>query len=112
MPLQTADFDGLLVVAVHHATAFAEDIYGADSRTAQAQDVGVEDGLGAAAQIAAGDLFDEARNVDVRGAGCRARGVETEEAAVGFGERGLVVEGWVEVGEALQVLGDHRALPA
>jgi len=74
---------------VHYAVAFAEDIHGADSRTTQAQNVGIEDGGGGASEVAGRDLFDEARHVDVSGAGGGAGRIETEEAAIGFGHGGL-----------------------
>ena len=88
--LEAADFDGLLVVAMIDAGAFAEDVHRADAGAAGAEDVGVEDGERGAAKIVLGDFLDEARNVDVRGAGGGAGGVEAVEAAVGFGKRGLV----------------------
>jgi hypothetical protein len=82
--LQAADLDGFLIIEIEHAGAFAENIHRADAGTAQAQDVGVEDGQGRATDIFVGDLLDETRHVDVRGAGRGTRGVETEQAAVGF----------------------------
>ena len=109
--LQAADFDGLLVVAMHHAGAFAEDVHGADARAAQAEDVGVENGLGGAAQVAGRDLLDEARHVDVGGAGRGARGIEAVEAAIGFHGGGLRIEGGVEIRETFEIARDHLALP-
>ena len=85
-----ADSDGLLVVAMQDAGAFAEDIDGTGARAAFAEDVGVEDGLRGAFEVVAGDLLDEARDVDVRGAGGGAGRVEAVEAAIGFGHGGRV----------------------
>src|SRR4030095_12987360 len=76
MTLQAADLDGLLVVAVIDAGAFTKHIDRADARAAGAEDVGIEDGKCRAAEIALGDFLDEARNVNVSGAGCGARGIE------------------------------------
>ena len=109
--LQAADFDGLLIVAMHHAGAFAQDVHGTDAGATQAEDVGIENGLRGAAQIAGGDLLDEARHVDVGGAGRGARSIETVEAAVGFHGRGLRIEGGMEVRETFEIARDHLALP-
>ncbi len=109
--LQAADFDGLLVVAMHHAGAFAEHVHGADARAAQAEDVGIENGLGGAAQVAGRDLLDEARHVDVGGAGRGAGGIEAIEAAVGFHGGGLRIEGGMQIRETFEIARDHLALP-
>jgi hypothetical protein len=100
MALETADFDGLLVVAMIDASAFAENVHGADAGTAGAENVCVENGERGAAQITLRDFFDETRYINVRGASGDTRGVETVEAAVGFGKCGLVVEGRMEIREA------------
>src|SRR2546423_1373405 len=42
--LQPCDLDGLLVVAVHHARAFAQDLDRAGASAAGAQDIGVQNG--------------------------------------------------------------------
>ena len=100
--LQAADFDRLLVVAMHHAGAFAQHVHRTDARAAQAQNIGVENGLRRAAQIAAGDLLDEARDVDVGGAGGGAGRVEAVEAAVGFARRPLRSEAGMRSGKLLR----------
>src|ERR1035441_5048600 len=63
--LQAADLDGQLVVAMEHAGAFAEHVHGTHAGATEAEDVGIENGLRAASQIAGRQLFDEARHVDV-----------------------------------------------
>ena len=98
--LERTDLDGFAVVMVEDAGAFAEDLDGAGAGAGGAENVGVENGLGRAVEIVGGDFFDEARDVDVGGAGLHAGRVETEEAAVGFGDGGLAVERGAEVGEA------------
>ena len=90
--LEARDLDRLLVEAVHHAGAFAQDFHRAGAGTAGAQDVGVEDGARGAGKIAAGDFLDEAGNVDVGGAGGGAGGIEAVETTIGFGYRCLPVE--------------------
>ena len=109
--LQTADLDGLLVVAMHHAGAFAKDVHGTHAGATEAEDVGIENGLGGAAQISGGDLLDEARHVDVGGAGRGTRSVETVQAAVGLHCRGLRIERGVEVGETFEIARNHLPLP-
>jgi hypothetical protein len=108
--LQTADFDGLLVVAMIDAGTFAENIHGTDARATGAENVGVEDGKRGAAEIALGDLFDEARNVNVGGTGRGAGSVEAVEAPVGFGEGGLMVEGRMKVRETNEEVGMRLVL--
>ena len=89
VPLQQCNLDGLAVVAMHHAGAFAQHIDGAGTRATAAQNVGIENAQRGAAQVAGGDALDESGNVDVRGTGGRAGRVETIEAAVGLNRRGL-----------------------
>src|SRR6516165_1852172 len=100
MTLQAANLDGLLVVAMVDAGPFAQDVHRTDTGTAGAEDVGVQDGKGRAAQIALRDFLDEARDVDMGGAGSGAGGVEAVEAAIGFDARGLGIERRMEVREA------------
>ena len=64
-----------------------------------------------AAQIAGRDLLDEARHVDVGGAGRGTRSIETVQAAVGFHHGGLRIEGGVEVRETFEIARNHRAPP-
>src|SRR5215469_1910730 len=111
-PLQPAYFYWLLVVPVHHARAFAQHVHGADARATQTQNVGVENGHRRAAEIAARDFLDEARHVDVGRASQSTRGVEAEQAPIGLGERGLVIQGRMQIGKTFQILRNHLALPA
>ena len=108
--LQPSDLDGPLIVAVHHACAFAQHVHRAHPRAAQPQNIRVQDGHGRAARIAAGDLLDEAGNIDVRGAGVGARRIEAVEAAVGFHQRLAASQRRMDLGKAVgefQVVG-HR----
>ena len=98
--LQTADLNGLLVVAVQHAGALAQHLHRAGSGTAQAKNVGVKNCLRGAFEIVVRDLLDEARHVDMRGAGLRTRRVEAKQAAVGFSERGRTIKWRMKVREA------------
>ena len=98
--LQASDLDRLLIVLVHDAGAFAQNVDRTDARAAQRQNVRIQNGLGRSAQVAAGDLLDEARHIDVRGAGARAGRVEAVEAAVGFHHRGARFERRMDLGEA------------
>ena len=97
--LQAGNLDGLLVVAVEHAGSFAEHVDRATAGATGAENVGVENGPGGAGQVAAGDLFDESWNVDVRGAGGGAGRVETVEAAIGLRHGRLQVERRMQVTE-------------
>ena len=54
------DLDGLAIVAVHDASAFAEHLDRAGARATAAQNVGVENAQRRAAQVAGGDALDEA----------------------------------------------------
>ena len=98
--LQASDLDRLLVEAVQHAGAFAQDFHRAGAGATGAQDVGVEDGARGPGEIAAGDFLDEAGNVDVGGACAGARRVEAVEAPIGFRHRCLPVEGRMQIAEA------------
>ena len=81
--LQPTDADGF-VLAAQHASAFAELLHRADPGTSGTQQIGLQDGAGRAHQVTGSNLLDEARDVDMRGAGVRTRSVVTEEAAVSF----------------------------
>jgi hypothetical protein len=100
IPLQTADLDGLLIVSVQHARALAEHFHGADARAACTEHVGFEDRPRRPRQIVAGDLLDEARHVDVRGAGLHAGRVKAVETAVGFDDGGGRGKRRMQVGKA------------
>ena len=84
MALQPRNLDGIAVVAMHDARAFAEHVDGAGARATAAQNVGIENAQGRSAQVAGGDALDESRNIDVGGTGSGAGRVETVEAAVGL----------------------------
>ncbi len=104
--LQAADRDGLLVVAMQHAGAFAEDIDGAGAGAALAENVGFEDGARGAFEVVAGDLLDEARDVDVGGAGGGAGRIEAVEAAVGFRNGAVRSNGGCRSGKRAAISGD------
>ena len=100
MTLEAADFDGLLVVAVIYAGALAKNVYRTNAGAASAENIGVENGQCRTSRIALGDFFYEARNVNVGGASGSAGRIEAVKAAIGFSERGLVVERGVDFREA------------
>src|SRR5213083_2735928 len=90
MPLQQRDLDRLLVAVVQDTRSFAQHFYRTGARARVAERVRIEDDSRGAAQVAGRDLLDECRDVDMCGAGNRAR------AAVAVGawvrpERGRVV---------------------
>ena len=89
----------------------AKHVHGTHAGATEAEDIGIENGLRAAAQIAGGDLFDEARDVDLGGTGGGAGSVETVQAAVGLHQGGLRIERGVAVWEALEIARNHRAPP-
>jgi hypothetical protein len=97
--LQKADGDGLVVDVVINAGAFAEDLNGADARTTQAENIGVENCFGGPEEVAGGDFLDEARDIYMRGAGAGARRIKAEQAAVGFRHGCLRTERRMEFGE-------------
>jgi hypothetical protein len=82
--LEPADGDGRLVPGVVHARPHAEHLDGAHPRAGVAEDVLRQDGAGRAEHVAGGDLPDELRDVDLRGAGGDAGGVAAIEAALGL----------------------------
>ena len=108
--LQPSNLNGLLVVAVHHAGAFAQDLDRAGAGAAGAEDVGVQDGAGRSSQVAAGDLLDKPRDIDMRGASRGAGCIEAVEAPVGFGDRGLPVQWGMKITEARRGFRMHRRL--
>jgi hypothetical protein len=91
--LQAADFDGLLVVAMHDAGAFAKDIYGTGAGAAGTEDVRFKDGFGRTFEVIRGDLLDEFWDVDVRWAGLHAGSVEAVKTAMSFGDGSGFFEG-------------------
>ena len=108
--LQAADFDGLLVVAVIYTGAFAENVYRTDAGAAGAENVGVENGQCRATKIALGDFLNETRNVNVGGASGGARRVEAVKAAIGFSDRGLIVERGVDFRKASEEIGSTERM--
>ncbi len=98
--LQASDLDRLLIVLVHDAGAFAKYVDRTHARAAQRQNVRIQNRLGRSAQVAAGDLLDEPRDIDVGGAGAGAWRVEAVEAAVGLDDGGARFEGGMDLGEA------------
>ena len=90
---------GCSIVAMHDARAFAQNIHRTHAGATGAQNIRVKNGESGAAQIAAGDFLDEARDVDVGGARGGAGRVETVEAAIRFRERGLGIERRMDFGE-------------
>src|SRR5206468_10681640 len=78
--LEQCDLDRLLVTVVQDARPLAQHFDGTCPRARMPERVRVENHACRAAQIAAGDLLDEGRDVDVRGAGDRAGCVVTVEA--------------------------------
>src|SRR5271154_3129297 len=90
---------------LHDARPFAKHGDRADAGAAGSEDVRFEDRQRRAAEIARGDLLDEARNVDVGRAGRSAWRVEAVEAAVGFDDRRLRGEWRMEVRETLGEFG-------
>src|SRR5713101_6606745 len=87
VPLQTPNLDGFHAFLFHHASALAKNLCGANSPAALAEDVGFENHARGTAQIAGEYFLDECGYVNVRGAGDRARCVETVEAARGLDGR-------------------------
>lgn len=85
--LEAADLHRIALEVEDDAGAFAEDFRGADAGAACAEDVRGEDRAGGAGEVAVGDFFYERGDVDARGAGHDAGGVEAEEAAVRLNER-------------------------
>lgn len=108
--LKAADLDGLFGVVMEDAGAFTENLDGTGAGATGAEDVGIEDGACGAFEIACGDLFNEAGDVNVGGAGGGAGGVEAKEAAVGFYGRGWGIEGRPDVLEARRDFGCLRRL--
>ena len=69
---------------MHHAGAFAEHFGGADAAATVSQDIGGQISRGPIRQVAGRNLLDECGNIDMRGAGDRARRVKAIETARGF----------------------------
>jgi hypothetical protein len=99
--LQAADFYRLFVVAMQNTGAFAQNIHWAHAGTACAQNIRIQNSERRAAQVSAGDFFDEARDVDVGGAGSSTGRIEAIEAAIRLGERGVRTKRRVDFGKTL-----------
>jgi hypothetical protein len=82
--LQPADLDRGLVPRVVDTRAHAQDLHRADPRAGVSEDVLREDRPRGAEGVAGGDLSDEARDVDLRGARHDARRVGAEQAPLGL----------------------------
>ena len=82
-----------MIVAVHHASAFAEHFDRAGFSATAAKNIGVENAQRGAAKVAGADALDEARNIDMRGACAGAGRVETIQAAIGFNHGRLRLSG-------------------
>ena len=111
MPLQRADRDGLRILVVAHACAFAQDLGRTHAGTHPAERIRRQDVGRGALQVAVADLADEARDVDLRRAGLHARRVVAVVAAAGGGRRGSRIEQRRDVGEFARVAwttGDAR----
>jgi hypothetical protein len=87
VPLQTTNFNRLLVIAVIDARAFAKHVHGTNSRAARAQNIRVQNRERGTPQISLGDLFDESRHVNVCGASSGAWSVEAIQTPIRFGNR-------------------------
>ena len=78
MALQASNFDGLLIVDVHDARAFAQNVHWTNARTTEAEDIGFQNRHRRTAQISRGNFLDEARNVNMSWTGDSARRVKTK----------------------------------
>src|SRR5262249_13207682 len=108
--LQCADRDGLRVLVIAHACAFAKNLRRTDARAHAAQRIcGQYVGRGAL-QVAVADLADEAGNIDLRGTRLHAwRVVAVVTAARGRGgSRGI--EQRRDVGEFARKLVGRQAV--
>jgi hypothetical protein len=81
--LQPANQDWL-VIRAEDASAFAQFLYRADTRTSSAQKVGFKNCRCRTHYVVSCDFFDEARDIDVSGTSVRTGRVITEQAAIGF----------------------------
>jgi hypothetical protein len=109
MALQEADLDRLVFVRVAHAGLLAQHLGRAHTCAHAAEDVGLEDRLGRAAQVVLADAADERRDVDAGRAGVDARCVVAVVAALGLDQRLHGRQRWVGVGEVVGVLAGREA---
>jgi hypothetical protein len=98
--LQERNLDWLAVLTMEHASALAEHVDWADTRTTGAKNICVENAQGGTAQITGGDSLDEPGHIDVCGAGSGAGRIEAVEAAVGLNDSGLGCERRLQFAEA------------
>jgi len=86
---------------MHHAGPFAQYLHGTCTSAACAQNIRIEDGARRATEIAAGDLLDEARHIDMGGTSGSTGRIEAKETSICLGHGGLPVKRWMQVAEAL-----------
>ncbi len=103
--LQASNLDWLLVVAVHHARAFAQHIHRASSRTTSTQDVRIQNRLRRALKIAARNLLDELRHINMRWTGRHARRVEAVKTSIRLGHRSRPLKWRMQVRKARRNFG-------
>ena len=99
--LQPGNLDRRVVVAMHHACAFAEHFHRAGLRTACAKNIRIQNPQCRTAQIPGADALDKARNVDMRGAGAGAGRVKAIQATIGFNDCSLRLQRRLDVAEPL-----------
>ena len=109
-PLQPRDLNRLLVVPMHHARAFAQHLHRTGPRTTRTKNIRIENRARRAGQIAAGDLLDEARHINMRRTSNRARRIEAVEATICLRHSSLLVEWRMQIAETLDHLRLRRDL--
>src|SRR6267378_3085868 len=100
---------------IQDARTFAQHFHRACARARVAERIRIENDPRGAAQVAGRDLLDEGGDVDVRGAGDRARRIVTVEALVRLEQRRVIRQRRRDVGGILRKLllrEWHRLLPA
>src|SRR5260370_2845734 len=99
-PLQPRNLNGLLVITMHHAGSFAQHLHRTRPSTTRTQNIRVEDGTRRTGKIAASDLLNEARHINMGRTRHCARRVKTVEAAVRLRHSSLPVKWRVQIAEA------------
>ncbi len=102
--LEARNLNRVVIEAMQDASTFAKHLNRAGTRTASAENIGVENAQRRTAQVAGGNALDEAGNIDVRRACSRAGCIEAVEAAIGFNRRGLGRKGRLDFPEAFAQL--------
>jgi hypothetical protein len=100
-PLQPRNLNRLLVVTMHNARAFTQNLHRTRSSTTGTQDIRIEDGPRRASEIAARYFFYEARHINMRRASNRAGRIKAEEAAIRLWDGCLPVIWRVQISETL-----------